>query len=513
MSSSFSISKASTSSIGAAKPPPLPRTGTTIAQPAKPDPQKNSAAILAVLNQARNGASMESMEADRNFRAAYDQVAVDLSSGGSTTTATGLPQDCVSELERLGLVFVAPAHAWEGDVAASQRTVYEIKDGPELHEALEMMSVNPPRRAEVDADEVNEPPPEFGDSDVDEAPPPPELSPSGLKLMEAMTGYFRGISATGDLGAAEIKLAQYVDRLLNTIQKDGEPSDKAELLSRLGECLNALAEGLKDTPTWTLASKKVDMALEAASPEAVQFRKQTEKSLKVFAGYLDPANTFYNPEVFSGNTKSQLKVLLARIQKHDIESERNKMLVNFAGELCVIAQSANANKPEHADQRLQLVTFLATELGPAAGRIAPTTPRNLQNKAALMLMVAPHQAEVLARKQIAYAMDATFSQKDGRVDKCIELAKFIGASPLSTAAKNACLAEMDQKYLALVAAADPRGAAKLIVHFEYVDAMHSIQNNIANDKSWAEPAAYQALTDAVNKINAAEQAKAKVFGK
>jgi len=394
-----------------------------------------------------------------------------------------------------------------------QQTVHETKDSPELHASLMMMSVNPPRRGPVDADEVDEPPPDFSDSDVDEGPPPHECTPSGVKILEAMTGYFRGISATPDLAAAETRLGQYVDRLLNTVQNDSQPSDKVELLSLLGDSLNDLDASLRGTDAWKAASKKVDSALQAASPAAVQFRKQTEKSLKVFADYLDPGEAFYNPGVFSNNTKTQLKVLLARIQKHDIEGERNKMLVHFAGELCVIAQSVNANRPEHADQKLQLVTFLATELGPAAGNIVTTAPRNRPNKAALELMLAPHQAAVVARKQIDEGMLATFSKKTDRVENSIALANIIGASPLTAAEKNAYLAEMDQKFQALVATADQRGESKVIVHYQYVDALHSIQNLVANNSAWREPSAYRALTDAVNKINLAEQAKAKGFAK
>jgi hypothetical protein len=179
------------------------------------------------------------------------------------------------------------------------------------------------------------------------------------------------------------------------------------------------------------------------------------------------------------------------------------MLLQFAGELCVIAQSADANKPEHVAARLELVTFLATELGPASSKIRADVPRNQQFKTSLDLMLQPHRAEMAARQRIDDAIGAALANVDGVVDRYTDVVEAIGGAPLSAAAKNACFARMDLRFQALVASAEPKSEAQLRFKYQYRDTLRGIHDHVLSSWKWPDPKAYQALTDA--KLNFAQQ--------
>ena len=395
------------------------------------------------------------------------------------------------------LEFAAAAQEAEEPVeVASHTAVHEHKDGPELH-ALLQMSVNPPRSEPVD-------------DEADDPPPPPRLSAAGAKIAATMTANFTKLSALQDDGEAAKKLTSHTENLLGIIQRQSE-FDRWELLDQLGSCLNSLQPALKQTPQWQAAVSKVGQAEDAAGPAAQLFRRQTSRALQVYANLLDRANVFYDPKVFSGQTGQLLNILFDRIAQHKPEGERCEMLAHFATGLCAVAESSNA--ANHPEQRLQLVNFLATRLGPASRSFGADEPHNLQFMEALENRLAPHIDDIAMRKKIEGAIKTACDDKATRVNTCMAIARAIGASPLGTADRNAYLAQLDLRFREQVELDVRKGAPPLIVHYQYVDAFRFMRDYVSRSKDWPDPAAYQALTDAVNKINQDENAKARARGK
>ncbi|CAN5729104.1 hypothetical protein BH11PSE7_BH11PSE7_04750 [soil metagenome] len=446
---------------------------------------------------------MQSMEADRNIRAACDQVMVDLGAGGgSTTTATGLPQQCVSDLERLGVVFVAAVE--EPVEQPVEQPVSETKEGPELHDRLSAMNVNPPRRAPVGHDDAVGRLRDLGGSDVDEAPPPPELSKSGLGFYTAMEGYFKGICAIANPQVAANKLAVYCDSTLDRIKNHVPASDKPELLSQLGMCLRNLRGPLQRTDEFQAALVKLESAEEEPSPAAVSFRAQTSKALKVFAACLDGSDAALNPNQFSARTANVLPTLVRRIEAHKPEGERYKMIVQLANDLCEIAQSPDAAR--HPHQRAELVKFLATVLGPASRTMGADEPHNQRLSEGLGRMLRPHQAEfparepaIAARHQVNNAIKAALAGDD-RLDKGPAISKLIESLPMTAAEKNECFAELDLQFRKLIAQTPDRGSFRQLVAYHRIEVLKTMHEYVSASPAWPERAAYSALTDAVSEI-------------
>jgi hypothetical protein len=494
----------------------LPLPGITTdkaAQAAKIDLQLRLDAMKRVLFIARDEVlDKQGMPACKP----YNQVLADLKEGGTTTTATGLPQSVVHDLEQLGLRFVASAgdvdEADPSEQAPPQQAVADSKDSPEFHAQL-LMSVPPPRGQLSDAEEFDEPPPAFSDSDVDEGPPPPELSKSGMDFFTTMTGDVQRISTIPDLRVATIFLDKLCDSLLDKIKDHIPASDKTELTIQLRICLQHLDGPLQGTDQLKAVIAKVEVAEEAPSPAAVSLRTQTAKALKVYAACLEGSDAGGTPDQFSARTRTVLPAMVGRIQAHTPEGERYKLVVQLANDLCAIAQSPNAGK--HPHQRAELVKFLATVLGPASSTMGADEPHHQKLREGLDRMLRPYQAEfpvrepaIAARQRVNNAIKTALAGAD-RIDTVPGIAKLIETLPMTAAEKNECFAELDLRFRTLIAQTPDRGTFRKLVEYHRAEALKTIHEHVSVSPAWPEPAAYQALTDAVSEINRDMEAREK----
>jgi hypothetical protein len=381
-----------------------------------------------------------------------------------------------------------------------QGRALENKDGPELQAALLQRSVSPPRGTQ----QLN----------GQDAPLTAGLSNTGEAVARTVEVNFAKLSPARKDEAAG-KLQVYVKGALLAIAS-AKVADQPLLRSHLLGCLNKLVMTREQRKEWGgwwgVAYESVQKAEGLKSPAAHLLSRENMTVAGSISNYLDRRSSVYNPNLTAAELGALLSRVLGGIAIHEPACERFELALNLAGHLNDVALAPGA--VAHKRQRLQLVTFLATTLQAASNGMDAAAAHNQEFRTALARILAPHQAEVLVREQINARISVALEDKPARVENCRTLAQIIGTSPLAASDRNDYLTALEASFRAKVAMADQTGESKEHVYAQYVEAFRAIQHDISTHMGdWSEPMAYQPVTDAVNKINQDEKARARTRGK